>query len=100
MVLNYKNSLPYTHVLFCYCIGNKNLNLQKCSNLDISKLWIGLRPVWDPVTLFPGPKARGEGIEEGECHPGGEGECQPAEPAAGGLQQGEQLPEQPGAHQS
>lgn len=50
------------------------------------------------MALFSGSKACGEGIKEGERHPGGEGECQPAEPAAGGLQQRELLPEQPGAH--
>lgn len=44
-----------------------------------------------------GPEACGEGFKACECHPGGEGECEPAEPAAAGLQQGEQLPEQPGA---
>lgn len=54
--------------------------------------------VFDGVALFPGSKACGEGIEASERHPGGEGERQPAEPAAGGLQQGELLPEQPGAH--
>lgn len=33
-----------------------------------------------------GPKTSGESVEASECYPGGEGERQPAEPAAGGLQ--------------
>lgn len=33
-----------------------------------------------------GPKTSGESVEASECHPGGEGEREPAEPAAGGLQ--------------
>lgn len=48
--------------------------------------------------FFIGSKARGEGIEASERHPGGEGECQPAQPAAARLQQRELLPEQPGAN--
>lgn len=47
---------------------------------------------------FVGSKARGEGFKASERHPGSEGECQPAQPTAGGLQQRELLPEQPGAH--
>lgn len=48
--------------------------------------------------VFEGPKACRESIKASERHTGGEGECQPAEPAAGGLQQGELLHKQPGAH--
>ena len=48
--------------------------------------------------FFLGPKASGESLKAGECHPGGEGEREPAEPAARRLQQRELLPEQPGAY--
>uniref|UniRef100_A0A3B3WYB5 VHS domain-containing protein n=1 Tax=Poecilia mexicana TaxID=48701 RepID=A0A3B3WYB5_9TELE len=36
-----------------------------------------------------GSEASGESLQASERHPGGEGEREPAEPAAGGLQPGE-----------
>lgn len=87
-----------------YPINNQGI-IKHQALVSIINIWLNIIKIVciksnksNPIALFPGPKARGKGIKAGERHPGGEGECQPAEPAAGGLQQGELLPEQPGAH--
>lgn len=49
-------------------------------------------PVLRYPSCPPGPKASGESFQASERHPGGEGERELAEPAAGRLQQGELLP--------
>ncbi len=79
-------------------ILSEHLVLKNAAVWCFFNIYIDMRH-WGVLLLFlSGPKACGEGIKACECHPGGEGERKPAEPAAGGLQQGELLPEQPGAH--
>lgn len=66
--------------------------------LKLARKWVHGSLLVIPWGASAGPEADGEGDEEGERHPGSEGERGPADSAPAGLRQRRHQPEQRRAH--